>query len=152
MTDIREIKQGQKDWVKTINDNSKHGIVVLQDWTTNGIVLKNGFANVSNDMGTMLQWRRIGSLDGSLKFTEIFGAVTVKNYAGQEIEFAEIPGELATSRLVPIGSVLRAGAGGITTGYGWVTVISNGASTKLYMSGHPNGDHLDGWLSFHILY
>lgn len=156
--DIKEIKQGQKDWVKTLNDNDKllndNRIVIIQDWTKKGVVLENGFTNVGEGMDRAVQWRKLGYADGQTLYTEVFGIVTSNNFTGKETEFAKLPNTVP-SRMYPIGGVLHAAGNGNATGYGHVNLSTDGSSTLLTMVGRnpeSSGQPIGGWLGFHIIF
>lgn len=157
--DLEQIKQGQKDWVKVLNGNEKllddNRLVILQDWTTDGVVLENGFYNAGSGMDRAVQWRKIGYADGKTLFTEVFGIVSSDNFKGQKVEFAQLPNAPIPARMYPLGGVLHAASNGNPMGYGWVDVTANGNCTALSMTGrNPENasNPIGGWLGFHIMY
>lgn len=161
MEQLQTLIHGEPNWDTKVNDLidkfneevKNERLVILQDWTSDGVVLENGFNLPDDSDAGRISWRTIGHSNGEVLFTDVSGVVITNNWKGGNTEFAKIGGAPIPPRQIPIGGSIVPYVNDANTGYAQITLGVSGNTTTMYMNGYrENNGNIDGWLRFRILY
>lgn len=156
MADKYQIEQDKKNWAQNLDDALNSADTYWTEWSTDGVVLMNGFVNARpNDPNMCLAWRNLVRRNGDIVFSEIQGIIYKDgSWPGDRIDAFQLPINVQIDRPGLIGSTAPVDSGNIFEGD--VSLGINGSANQWTVSLAGKridgiGTNLDGWIDIHFL-
>lgn len=156
MADKHQIEKDKKNWAQNLDDALNSADTYWTKWSTDGVVLMNGFVNAQpNDPNACLAWRNLVRRNGDIVFSEIQGTIHKDgSWPGGRIDAFQLPSNVQIRRPGLIGSTAPVNSGNVFEGN--VSVGIGGSANQWTMSLAGKrvdgaGTDLNGWIGIHFL-